>query len=49
MRPIVLAAPVRTGRGWAGVGQYVLPLPGLPAPSLVKTTLNLGERVAVAA
>lgn len=31
-RPIVLTAPVRSGRTWAGAGQYVLPLPGLPLP-----------------
>lgn len=32
VRPIVLAEPVRNGQGWAGAGQYVLPLPGLPEP-----------------
>ncbi|GGM65080.1 hypothetical protein GCM10012275_39530 [Longimycelium tulufanense] len=32
-RPITLAVPVRTGRRWAGAGQLLLPLPGLPAPA----------------
>jgi hypothetical protein len=30
--PLVLAEPTRSGRTRTGPGQYVLPLPGLPAP-----------------
>lgn len=30
--PIALTEPVRLGRVWAGVGQLLLPLPGVPAP-----------------
>ena len=32
VRPIVLAERVRTGRTWAGPGQLLLPLPGVPTP-----------------
>lgn len=32
VRPIVLAERVRTGRTWAGRGQLLLPLPGVPVP-----------------
>ncbi|GAA3890411.1 hypothetical protein GCM10022243_64140 [Saccharothrix violaceirubra] len=32
VRPIVLAERVRTGHTWAGPGQLLLPLPGVPLP-----------------
>ncbi|SDD86318.1 WhiB family transcriptional regulator [Actinokineospora iranica] len=49
VRPIALAAPMRTGRRWTGAGQYVLPLPGVPAPDQVEAGSGLVELVAVAA
>lgn len=49
VRPMVLAEPMRTGRRWTGAGQYVLPLPGVPAPDRTETAPDPGERVAVAA
>jgi len=49
-RPIVLAASIRTGRTLAGVGQYVLPLPGMPRANVAEMGYsNLVARVAVAA
>lgn len=43
--PIMLAEPVRVGRVWAGVGQLLLPLPGVPRPR----EAELGELLASAA
>ncbi|GAA5104742.1 MULTISPECIES: WhiB family transcriptional regulator [Pseudonocardiaceae] len=49
VRPIVLAEPMRTGRRWTGAGQYLLPLPGVPAPDQVETGADRLDLVAVAA
>ncbi|WIV59038.1 WhiB family transcriptional regulator [Amycolatopsis nalaikhensis] len=41
-RAYVLAEPVRCGRTWAGAGQYVLALPGLPIPAEAELDEPLG-------
>jgi hypothetical protein len=41
VQPIVLAESMRNGRGWASAGQYVLPLPGVPAPNEVEAVAAL--------
>jgi hypothetical protein len=46
VRPIVLAEPVRTGRRWAGAGQYVLPLPGVHAPAGAVCSLSTAASAA---
>lgn len=38
----VLAATIRCGRTWAGAGQYVLALPGLPIPTKAKLDVPFG-------
>lgn len=45
-RPIVLSEPLRAGGRWAGAGQYVLPLLGVPIPGRHATEVRRLSSVA---
>lgn len=47
--PIVLAEPVRLGRVWAGPGQLLLPLPGVPTPPQAEPVVQAPDAVVLSA